>query len=164
MSSGKMTNSSADMALGTAARVAGVMFLFSLVVPSLKWALVLSKLIVKDNVMATAKNIVTYESLFRIGISIELIMAVGLVVLAVALYAILRTVNKSLALIALLLKLVEATIVAVIVLVYFVAMQILDGAAYLTRLRQNSRRALSDYFSTPIQPFLLSPWCFLVWT
>ncbi len=70
--------------------------------------------------------------LFRIGITIELIMSVGLIVLALALYIILKSANKNLALLALFLKLVEATIVAVIVLVNFIALQILNGEAYLT--------------------------------
>ena len=127
-----MTNGIVDTSQRKAVKVAGFMFLFSLIVPSLNWALVLSKLIVKDNVIATAKNIMANESLFRIGITIELIMAVGLVVLAVALYVILKTVNKSLALLALCWKLVEAGIVAVVVLVSFIALQMSNGDAYLT--------------------------------
>ncbi len=115
-----------------AARVAGFMFLFSLIVPTLNWALVLSRFVVAEDVMATARNIKANESLFRIGITIELIMSVGLVVLAVALFAILKRVNRSLALLALLWKLVEAGLVAAIVLLSFVALQISDGAAYLT--------------------------------
>jgi len=108
------------------------MFLFSLIVPLLNWTFVLSKLIVAENVIATANNIMANELLFRIGITIELIMSVGLIVLALALYIILKPVNKNLALLALLWKLAEAIIVAVIVLVSFIALQILNGEAYLT--------------------------------
>jgi hypothetical protein len=115
-----------------AARVAGFMFLFSLIVPLLNWAFVLSKLIVAENVIATANNIKANELLFRIGITIELIMSVGLMVLALALYIILKPVNKNLALLALLWKLAEAIIVAVIVLISFIALQISNGGAYLT--------------------------------
>jgi len=115
-----------------AARVAGFMFLFSLIVPLLNWTFVLSKLIVAENVIATANNIMANELQFRIGITIELTMSVGLIVLALALYEILKSTNKNLALLALFLKIVEATIVAVIVLVSFIALQILNGDAYLT--------------------------------
>ena len=124
-----MSESMVDQSQKRVARVAGLMFLFSLIVPSLNWVFVLSKLIVKDNAVATAKSIMANESLFRIGITIELIMAIGLVVLAVALYTILKTVNKSLALLALCWKLVEAGLVAVIVLVSFVTLQMSNGAA-----------------------------------
>ena len=117
-----------------AARVAGFMFLFSFIVPTLNWALVLSKFIVTENVIATAKNIMTNELLFRIGITIELIMSVGLIVLALALYIILKPVNRNLALLGLLWKLAEAVVVAVIVLVSFVALQILIEGAPLAVL------------------------------
>jgi hypothetical protein len=115
-----------------AVKVAGFMFLFAFIVPTLNWAFVLSKFIVTDNAMATAKNIMANDLLFRVGITIELIMSVGLIVLATALYIILKPVNKSLALLGLSLKLVEAAIVAVIVLVSFIALQVLNGQASLT--------------------------------
>ena len=110
-----------------AAKVAGFMFLFSLIVPLLNWTFVLSKFIVADNVIATAKNIMANELQFRIGISIELFMSVGLIVLALALYILLKPVNKNLALLALSLKLVEATLMAVTVLIPFIALQALNG-------------------------------------
>jgi hypothetical protein len=108
------------------------MFLFSLIVPLLNWTFVLSKLVVAENVIATAKNIMANEFQFRIGITIELIMSVGLIVLGLALYIVLKPVNKNLALLALLWKLVEATIAAAIVLVSFIALQVLNGDAYVT--------------------------------
>jgi hypothetical protein len=114
-----------------AAKVAGIMFLFSLIVPSLNWAFLLSKLVVAENAIATANNIMANEFQFRIGITVELIMSVGLVVLGLSLYIVLKTVNKNVALLALLLKLVEATIVAAIVLVSFITLQVANGGAYI---------------------------------
>jgi hypothetical protein len=121
-----------DASQRKAARVAGFMFLFSFIVPAFNWALALSKLVVADNVIATANNIMANEFQFRLGITIELIMSVGLIVLALALYVILKPVNRNLALLALLLKLVEATIAAAIVLVSFIALQVLNGDTSLT--------------------------------
>ncbi len=121
-----------DISQRKAARVAGFMFLFSFIVPTLNWTFVLSKFIVAENAIATANNIIANELLFRIGISIELVMSVGLIVLALALYIILKPVNKNLALLAFFLKLVEATIVAVIVLISFIALQIINVKTYLT--------------------------------
>ncbi|NPE30133.1 DUF4386 domain-containing protein [Methanococcoides sp. SA1] len=126
-----MTNIITDTSQRKAVRVAGFMFLFSLMVPFLNWTFVLSKFIVAENVIATANNIVANQLLFRIGITIELIMSAGLIVLALALYIILKPVNKNLALLALLWKLVEATIAGAIVLVSFVALQFLNGDAYV---------------------------------
>ncbi|KAF5435018.1 protein of unknown function (DUF4386) [Candidatus Methanophagaceae archaeon] len=132
MNSNRKTARIVDTSQRKAVRVAGFMFLFSLIVPLLNWTFVLSKLIVAENVIATANNIMANELLFRIGITIELIMSVGLIVLGLALYIILKPVNKNLALLALLWKLAEAIIGAVIVLVSFIALQILNGDAYLT--------------------------------
>ncbi len=127
-----MKNHIDDRSQRKAARVAGFMFLFSLIVPLLNWTFVLSKLVVAGNVIATANNIMANEFQFRIGITIELIMSVGLIVLGLALYIVLKPVNKNLALLSLLWKLVEATIAATIVLVSFIAFQVLNGDAYVT--------------------------------
>ena len=127
-----MTNDIDETSQHKAAKVAGFMFLFSLIVPSLNWAFVLSKLVVTENVLATANKIMANEFQFRIGITIELIMSIGLIVLGMALYIVLKPVNKNLALFALLLKLVEATIAAGVVLVSFIALLVLNQKAYVT--------------------------------
>ncbi len=128
----EMTPSIDDISQHKAARVAGFMFLFSLIVPLINWTVVLSKLMVAENVMSTASNIMANQLQFRVGITVELIMAVGLIVLGSALYIVLRPVNKNLALFALVLKSVEAAIAAAIVLVSFVALQAMNSGAYVT--------------------------------
>ena len=127
-----MTNHTDAASQHKAAKVAGFMFLFSLIVPSLNWAFVLSKLVVTENVIATAHNIMANEFKFRLGITVELIMSVGLIVLGLALYIILKPVSRNLALLGLLWKLAEAAIATAIVLVSFLALQVLNGDAYLT--------------------------------
>jgi len=117
-----------------AAKIAGFMFLFGFLVPTLNWALVLSPMIVSGNAISTATNILDNESLFRIGISIELILSLGLIVLASSLYTILKDVNRNLALLALLWKIMEATLVAVMVVVSFITLHILTNTATLTGL------------------------------
>ena len=127
-----MTIRIVDVSQYKAAKIAGFMFLFAFIVPTLNWAFILSKFNAVNDALATANNIMANEFLFRIGLFIELIMSFGLIVLALALYIILKTINKSLALFALLLKVIEATIAVVIVLISFIALQILNGEAYLT--------------------------------
>jgi len=136
-----MTDCIANASQRKAARVAGFMFLFSLIVPLLNWTFVLSRFVVAEDVIATANNIMANELLFRIGLTIELVMSVGLVVLALALYTILKPVNKNLALLALSWKLVEAALVAVIVLVSFTALQISNGQAYVAGLTAEQLQA-----------------------
>jgi len=118
---------SRDASLQSAVKVAGVMFLLCFIVPTLNWALLLSGLDVAGDPIATAGNIMAHEALFRIGVAIELMMSVGLVVLAVALYSILRRVNRTLAVLALAWKVIEACLVAVLVLLSLVALQLAGG-------------------------------------
>jgi hypothetical protein len=89
-----MTNHIADNSQHKAAKVAGIMFLLSLIVPSLNWGFILSELIVAENAIATANNIMANVFQFRIGLTVELIMSVGLVVLGLALYIVLKPVNN----------------------------------------------------------------------
>lgn len=131
-----MTNSIADTSQKKAVKVAGFMFLFAFIAPTLNWALVLSKLNVVDDAIATANNIMANEFVFRIGITIELFLSVGLIILGLALYLILKPINKNLALFALLLKLIEASLMAVTVLVPFILLQILSGNNQLTIFAQ----------------------------
>jgi len=138
-----MTNHIDDTSQHKVAKVAGFMFLFSFIVPTLNWAFVLSKFIVAENVIATAKNIMSNELLFRIGITIELIMSLGLIVLAMALYTILKTVNSNLALLALLWKVAEAVLVAVMVVVSFIALHMLNGTTSLTGVAPEQFQALA---------------------
>jgi hypothetical protein len=136
MNSKEKTYNNTESSHRITVKVAGFMFLFAFIVPTINWALVLSKFIFAENAIATANNIMANEFLFRIGISIELFMSVGLIVLGLALYIILKAVDKNFALLALSLKLVEATIMAVTVLVLFIALQVLNRDADLSSLTQ----------------------------
>jgi len=127
-----MTSYTEEASQRKAAKVAGLMFLFIVIGWTLNWTLVDSKLIVAGNATATVNNIMANELLFRIGITNQLIFSISGVVLALALYILLKPVNKNLALLALLLKLIEAIIGAVMVLVAFFALQMLNGITYLT--------------------------------
>jgi len=132
MNSNKLTNYIRETSLNKASKVAGFMFLFAFIVPTINWVFVLSRFNVAENVIETANNIIANELLFRLGITIELLMAVGLIVLGVALYRILKPIDNNLALLALLLKLIEATLSAAIVLITFIALNIINTDAYLT--------------------------------
>jgi hypothetical protein len=89
-----------------------------------------SRLIVSGNDAATVNNIMANELLFRIGIVGEIMMFVLVVLLSLALYVILKTVNKNLALLALLWRLGEAIIGGgVTVLSGLIPLLLLNGEA-----------------------------------
>jgi len=112
-----MTNRAAEASPLVYARVAGVAYLVITIVAVLYGSLVESKLIESGNDAATATNILANESLFRVGIVLVLIIYVSVVVASWALYVILRTVHKNLALLALLLRSAEAVLGAATVLI-----------------------------------------------
>ncbi len=134
-----------DTSQHKAARVAGVMFLFILMDIMLNWV-VFSKIIVPENVIATANNIMSNDLLFRIGITNELILSASAIVLALALFVTLKPVNKNLALLALSWKLAEAMIMSIIALLNFVSLQVLNGTTYLTVFEPEQLQAPVGFF------------------
>ena len=95
---------------------------------------VLESLIVPGDAATTANNIVASEWLFRIGIFSFIIMVIFDVVLAWALYVLLRPASKNLSLLAAWFRLVNATIFGIALQNLFSILQILSGADHLTVL------------------------------
>lgn len=130
------------------AGITGIAFLLALIVPVLSTVFVYSRLTVPGNSAAIANNIMENEFLFRIGIASDLIVVITGIVLVLALYTILKTVNRNLALLALSLKLVEGVLITVIVLGNYFALLILTGQTSLTAVELEHIRALAGLFLT----------------
>ena len=123
-----MTNHTADASQQKAARVAGLAYILIIVLAILKVNFLESNLIISGNDAATANNIMANEFLFRIGVVSEIIMFLLVVILSLALYVILKSVNKNLALVALFLRFGEAIIGGVVtVLSGLIPLLLLDG-------------------------------------
>ena len=114
-----------------AARVVGAAYLFALVFGMFAEYYVLGQLVVDDNAVATARNIMAHERLFRLGIASNLMIFFGDVVLITALYVVLERVNRNLALLATFFRLLETAILIVAVLNDFDVLRVLSGAEYL---------------------------------
>ncbi len=115
----------------TYARVAGVLFLLSMIGGAFGEMYVPSKLIVSGDAATTAKNINALNLLFRAGFASYLIEASCDIALSLVLYVLLRPVNKAVALLAALFGLVSTALFAVAELFYFAPTLILGGADYL---------------------------------
>src|SRR5713101_8510205 len=113
------------------ARIAGVLFLLSLVAGGFGEFYVPSKLIVSADATATAKNINAFGTLFRLGFAAYLVEAICDIALTLILYVLLRPVRKDLALLAAFFRLVSTAIFGTAELFYFAASLILGGADYL---------------------------------
>ena len=126
-----MTDHTADGTLKRTAGIAGLAFLVIVIGYTLTWIFVYSRLIAAGDVTATAGNIMAHASLFRIGIAGDLLIVVSGIVLSVALYILLKPVDRNLALLALVLKLADAVLAAVTVSLSFIAVEMLTGEAFI---------------------------------
>ena len=115
--------------LDQTARLAGLMFLLTLVVPTLGWALALARLIVPGEALATGRAVAAHPLVFRAGILSEILTAVVVLVLAAALYRLLESIDRTVATIALHLKIVEGALWAVVALAHVAALGALEQGA-----------------------------------
>ncbi|HEX9940943.1 MAG TPA: DUF4386 domain-containing protein [Thermoanaerobaculia bacterium] len=127
----------------TYARIAGVLFLLSIVAGFVGEAYVPSKLIVFGDATVTAKNITTSNSLFRLGFASYLVEALCDVTLSLILYVLLRPVQKNIALLAAFFGLVSTALYGVAELFYFAASIILGGADALKAFSPDQLNALA---------------------
>ena len=105
-----MTNLTTVASQFNYARVAGLSYLITIMLGIFSVNFIASSLIVPGDGAATISNIVSNEMLFRIGIASEILMYVLVILLSLALYVVLKSVNRNLALLALLWRVTEAII------------------------------------------------------
>lgn len=113
------------------ARICGVLYLYIIVAGIFAELFVRARLIVPADAAATARNIMTNESLFRIGFSGELLHIACDVGVAMLLFALLRPVDRNIALLAAFMRLACDVILGMASLSHFAALRLLGGADYL---------------------------------
>ena len=109
-----MTTRTVETSQLIAARVAGLAYLLIIILGLLKGFFLESSLIVSGNDAATVNNIIANELQFRLVVASELILYMLVVLLSLALYIVLKPVNKNLALAALFFRFGEGIIGVVI--------------------------------------------------
>ena len=139
-----MTIRTIDTPQRKAARVAGFAFLLAMVVVVLANYGINFRLVIPGNAAETALNIMANETLFRINVVCNLIYVVIVLVLLAALYLILEPVNRSLALVAALCRLVLALMWTVIALNMLGALRLLGDAAYLPVFAADQLQTLAN--------------------
>jgi hypothetical protein len=112
-------------------KIAGFGYLIIFITGIFSNFFVLENLIVYGDAATTASNIIGNDSLFRIGILSFMLMVIFDVVLAWALYVLLKPVNQNLSLLSGWLRLVNSTIFGIALFNLFNVLQILSGAEYL---------------------------------
>ena len=104
------------------ARLCGVLYLYIIVAGMFAELFVRSRLIVSTDAAVTASNIMANESLFRLGFSGELLHVAFDVGVAVGLYALLRPIDRNIALLAAFMRYACDIVLAVASLSHFAAL------------------------------------------
>lgn len=129
------------------ARQAGMLYLLTAILAPISLIYIPGKLIVPGNATATADNILAHEMLFRLGIVIDLFSGILWIVIILALYRLLKTVNQHYAVLIVILGGVMVTIINFLVTLNNAAALILvRGADFLSVFDKPQRDALAMLF------------------
>jgi hypothetical protein len=128
-------------------RIAGFLYLLLVVLAPYRLMYLPGKLIVTGNAAATASNIATHQLLFRLGIVTDLACGVILIFLVLALYRLLKGVDRNLAVLMVIVGgVLPATIDFFNVLNDAAALTLVHGADFLSVFDQAQREALAMLF------------------
>jgi hypothetical protein len=127
-------------------RFAGLLYILTSIVGFFAMGYVPSKLIVHGNAAATANNISASETLFRLGIAGELIGQTGFIFVALALYDLLKGVNRRHASLMVTLIVVSIPIAFLNELNSIAALVLVRGADFLSLFEKPQRDALAMLF------------------
>jgi uncharacterized protein DUF4386 len=127
-------------------RIAGLLYLLMSIVGFFAMGYVPGKLIVHGDAAATANNIAASETLFRLGIAAQLIGMAGFVFVALALYDLLKGVNRRHALLMVTLIVVSIPIAFLNELNSIAALVLVRGADFLSVFEKPQRDALAMLF------------------
>lgn len=125
------------------ARIAGILFLISLVCGGFGEAYVPSKLIVAGDAAATVANIKNFDFIYRLGFAAFLIESLCDIALVGILYVLLKPVNKTLSLLAAFVGLVGTALFAFAELFYIAPLLITGGADYLKTFTPDQLNSLA---------------------
>ncbi|MFI5057465.1 MAG: DUF4386 domain-containing protein [Candidatus Acidiferrales bacterium] len=127
-------------------RFAGLLYLLTSIVGFFAMMYVPGKLIVHGNAAATASNIAASETLFRFGIAAQLIGQAGFIFVALALYDLLKGVNRRLSSLMVILLVVQIPIAFLNELNSIAALALVRGADFLSIFEKPQRDALAMLF------------------
>jgi len=124
------THRTIEPAQRTAAKVIGFLYLFQMAT-AIFGESVRGRLIVRGDATQTALNIIGSERLFRLSIAGDLVTYTGVLVLVWAFYVLVRSVNRNLALLAVLFRVAETAVLCVATVNSLVVLRLLSGGADL---------------------------------
>ena len=141
-----MRNEMNDVSPRKTARVAGFWYLMMAITGPIGLLYVPSKLIVPGDATTTANNILASESLFRVGIVSNILCQLAFIFLVLALYRLLKEVNKKHARLVVSLVMVAVPIAFLNELNHLVVLVLLSGADFLNVFAAEHLHALVMVF------------------
>jgi uncharacterized protein DUF4386 len=127
-------------------RFAGLLYVLTSIIGFFGLGYVPGKLIVQSNAAATASNIAASETLFRLGIAANLIGQAGFIFVALALYDLLKGVNRRHASLMVILIVVSVPIAFLNELNSIAALFLVKGTDFVSVFDQPQREALTVLF------------------
>jgi len=127
-------------------RFAGLLYVVMSVFGFFAMAYVPGKLMVHGDAAATVSNVATHETLFRLGIASQLIGQAGFIFVALALYQLLKGVNRRDASLMVTLIVVSIPIAFLNEVNSFAALLLIRGADFLSVVDKVQREALAMLF------------------
>ncbi|RPJ83233.1 MAG: DUF4386 domain-containing protein, partial [Acidobacteria bacterium] len=113
------------------ARVAGTIYLAAMALSMFTQVYVPGQIIVSGDAAATARNLVASQGLFRAGIVVDILIFVSDVVIAWALYELLKPVDESLARLGAFLRVADAAVLAAVTHIGLLSVRLVSGIEYL---------------------------------
>lgn len=143
------------MDLKKTARIAGGLYLIVVLTGIFSLAYVPSKLISWDDPSVTLQNIITSETLFRLGIFASIICYIAFLILPLALYQLLQEINKTYALSMVLLAVISVPISLINLSNRFAVLTLISQSDYLHSMSieqlQTQVMLYLDYYNNGIQ-------------
>src|ERR1700749_1306068 len=143
VSTNVMTDRIAEASPRLLARMAGVFYLINILTGIFAQGFVSERLVVSGDAAATATNILTHESLFRLGFAVYLIEMACQLAVTVLFYELLKPAGRSVSLLAACLSLLGIAIKTVSRLFYIAPLLVLGGASYLSVFNAEQLQALA---------------------
>lgn len=141
-----MTNVAEKSRITSAARIAGVWYLILAICGAFAEFGIRQRFIVPGDAAATADNILANAGMFRFGIGLELLGQVVFVLLVLALFDLLKVVNRGRAVFMVALVFIAVTITSLNMVNQFGALLVLEGGTSLGGAGAAGRNALAMLF------------------
>jgi hypothetical protein len=135
--------SSADASIGRLSRIGGALYVTVILLGFLEAALIRERIVVSGNPAATAENLRSMATLWRVGVASDFVVLSCSIALMMILYRMLRPVDPVLAGIAVIFNIVSAAVEAVSDMLLIAAMLPAGRDSYLSAFTPDQRAAFS---------------------